>query len=1025
MKKISLICFCLLSIPLLSRAQTAIVQGKVQDADGEGLPGVTIIIKDAGSGTVTDMDGQYKLEIENAQSAVLLFSFVGYETKEVPVNAQSKIDVIMNEQLMELGEVIVTAMNIRQDKRVLNYAIQDVKAKDITESQQQNIVNSLQGKIAGVVVTSSSGSPGSSSSIMIRGGSSVSENRSNEPLFIIDGIIMNNSSYNGSGNAAMDINPDDIESMSVLKGPAAAALYGIGAGNGAIIITTKSGKSGKIQVNFGSTIALDIKNKTHEVQNKYGRGTNGIYDYETTRMYGPAYVSTDAVYDNLGEFFQTGVQQKYDLSLSGGSEKSSYYVSVSNNNQTGIIPGETYNRFNYLLKGSIKLRDNMKVVASSNNIISNNVRGGSGSMITAYRWPTDDNMKDYLNPDGTRKYVLGDSIQNIWNNPENPYWALENNLPEYKKTRNISNLTFDWDIIEPLKLTYRVGVDQSNRYYRRVVVPKSTGSRANYYGKINESELSFKQYTTSLNITFSKTLNDAWNVYALAGTMVDMMESRDVRYSAVNFLLPVQASVNNSNQADRRISQETKRRRRAGVYGEARLAYKGIASIGVTARNDWTSTIDPSQFSFFYPSVSAGFVFTELMGSSLSSVLSYGKLRANWARSGQDADPEVLHPKLVKSETIGEGYLYHYQAGNRYLVPEFLESREYGINLVLFEGMFDLDLAHYVTKSSDMIITTRVSPASGFILQTFNSGDIENKGWEAVLNAKVKRAGDLKWNASFNFARNRSSLVKLPTFISRYPITRGLIVGAARPATLLNEPLYGIEGVSYLRDKDGNIVIGENGYPRRGQYTLDENGDYVVKSDGTFDYSFPYVAMGNREPDWTVGVTNSFEYKRLGLSFLIDIKKGGDVVNATAVDMYRRGTHKSLEKLRNTSMVFKGVVETSDGFVPNRKEVVLNESYFRNNYSAIGENIVEDGSWVKLRYVALSYDLSDFSKALGINTLRATLTGRNLFMLTRYSGGDPENDYGGSSVGGGGTIGLDYYNVPTTRGVTFSLKATF
>ncbi len=1005
-------------------SQNVAIQGKVIDkALQTGLPGVYVLVKGTEEGTVTDIDGNYKLSVPNAGDQTLVFSYIGYANQEILIGSQTEINVELEEDLVQLGEVIVTSFNIKQDKRDLNYAAQAIKSEEITETQQQNIVNSLQGKIAGVQVTSSSGSPGSSSSIIIRGGTSISEGRSNEPLFVIDGIIMDNSTFEGSGNRAMDINPDDIESMTILKGPSAAALYGIGAGNGAIIITTKSGKKGKVQVRFGTTVAFDQKFKTHEVQTTYGRGIRGVADDETSLMWGPAYSPSSQTFNNIDDFFQTGVQQKYDLSVSGGSEKSTFFLSVSDNYQTGIVPGEKYNRFNFLLKGTTKIADNLAVTASVNSTFSKNVRGGSGSMFNVFTWPTDDNMSEYLNPDGSKRWLLP-TRDPIYFNKENPYWVINNNLPEYDIKRSISQVFFDWDILEPLKLTYRLGMDQSNQYFRRARVPESSGSASNYAGTISESELSKQRLTSTLIASYSKMLNSTWDLYAMAGFNVDMASSRSIKTFGSDFLLPNLISINNVEIFERPIQSTGKRRILSG-FGEVRLDYKGIASIGITGRKDWTSTIAPGRNSFFYPSFTAGFVFTELLDGAFDDVLSFGKIRASWAQSGQDAPIERLSVVLTQYDGLGGGYKNHHSAGNPNLKPEFIQSLELGLNLALYNGRLNVDISYYDTKALDMIINNRISTASGFIIQTFNTGDMQNKGFEIVLDSKILTEGEFKWGASLNFSRNRSALSNLPAYISRLPVTSGQIINEARPIALKNEPLYAIEGTPYLRNENGNIVIDDNGYPRWGTYAKDENGEFILNTDGTRKVSQEKVYLGNREPDFLLGITNTLSYKQFSLSFLFDIRKGGDVINATSSFMMSSGVHKLLDEERNKSYTFNGEVETLDGFVINNQEVVLDDDYFRFGYRAVGENFVEDGSWVKLRYIALTYDMSNIAEKIAMQNLLLTITGRNLFMLSTYSGGDPENDFNGSAVGGAGTVGLDYFNVPTTQGITFSLRATF
>ncbi|MEQ8240643.1 MAG: TonB-dependent receptor [Cyclobacteriaceae bacterium] len=740
-------------------------------------------------------------------------------------------------------------------------------------------------------------------------------------------------------------------------------------------------------------------------------------------MWGPAYLPGDQTFNNIDDFFQTGVQQKYDLSIKGGNEKSTYYLSASNNNQTGIVPEEDYNRFNLLLKGSTKITDNLTVSSSVNSIFSTNRRGGAGSMQSVYTWPTDNEMANYLRPNGTRIPLI-EGLDNDFDNRENPYWDLKNNLPEYEINRTISQVFFDWDITQAIKATYRIGMDRSNQYFKQVVKAGSFGSRTRFEGTTRESEQESENITSTFNLSYSKMIGNDWNIYALFGSNIDVRSTRSINYSGRRFLLPSLTSINNVEIPDIPVQEYTERRV-IGNYFDTKIDYKGIVSLGITGRQDWTSTIRPGENSFFYPSVTGGFVFSELLPQSITNFLSFGKLRASWAESGQDANPESLDVVLEQYPGIGNGYKHDFYAGNEFLIPESLVSYEFGGHLTFLNGRFDLDMAYYSTEARDMIINSRISTASGWVIQTFNSGNTENKGIELVLEADILKGGDLTWTASANFARNRSKLSKLPSFISRYPVTSGQIINEARPQGILGQPLYAIEGDPYLRNENGNVVIDEDGFPRVGTYVTDENGEYVLNSDGTRLVSQEKVYLGNREPDWLMGITNEFRYKDFSLSFLVDIRKGGDIINATASRLMALGLHESLNEDRNRVMVFKGEVETEEGFVPNTEQIVLDDSYFQFRYRQAGENFVEDGSWVRLRYVALTYDMSRIAKNWGMGGLNFTVTGRNLFILTNYSGGDPEKDFQGSAVGGPGTVGLDNFNVPTTQGITFSLRATF
>ncbi len=1000
------------------------ISGIVKDAgNDETLPGVAIYLKNKrGVGTVTDLDGKYTMTIPaDVSQPVIIFKYIGYITKEINVENKTVVNVNLEVNSEEIDEVIVTSFAIKRSRKALNYAVQDIKGDDLADSKEQNLVNALQGKIAGVQITATSGSPGASSQILIRGANSVNADSNNQPLFIVDGLPIDNSASFGGGNRAMDINPDDVESMVVLKGPAASALYGVEAANGAIIITTKSGKSGKTVIDFSANLGFSQALRTPDRQDKYMQGTSGYYDDQIISSWGPVFPSNTTKYDNVNNFLTEGITQKYNLSVSGGSEKSNFLISGNYTDITGILPGERYLRYGALLKGEIVVSSKLKVQGSSNLIFSENDRTPFGFMSSMYRWPSNMDMSVSENPDGSKKWLIpaAEGEEYTKNYLENPNWWVDYNLRGDNIFRNISQVGLSWDIFPGLNLTYRLGNDVTKLHYKSIVSPQSAGSKTSYEGYISESERFTQKANSTFLINYNTRITDKLNVAVLAGNNIQMEQARVTTILAEKYKNPDLNSINNMENFT--PSQYTVQRRVVGVYGDLKIDYADMLFLSFTGRNDWSSTLPVAENSFFYPSVTAGLIASELFESN---IFSYVKIRGNWAKVGKDAPAKRLYPVLEPSQVIGGGFKYDYYAGNPNLKPETTVSWETGFNMRLLNGLTTIDLTYYQMRSNDQIIQSRVSTASGWVMQVFNAGSIENKGVELFIKQKIISGQSFEWNINLNYSFNRSKLFELPSFVSRYPVTQGQVISALKPTSMLNSPLLAVSGTQYLRNKEGQLVTDEYGNPRVGTYILDENGDYVADTDGSYKVDQQQVYLGNREPDALIGITNKFSYRNLDFSFLLDFRKGGDVINATNAVMTSSGISEIVGEHRNEKILINGVVESPDGgFVPNENIITANQSFFYN-YIGVGENFIEDASWMRLRNVSIGYRVP-VGKINGVSGLKISLTGNNLLLFTKYSGGDPETNYGGSGVGGSGTTGLDYFNTPSVRSISLNIKASF
>jgi TonB-linked SusC/RagA family outer membrane protein len=999
------------------------ISGKVTSVNG-ALPGVNVLVKGTSTGVITDAVGHYT--IQASSDNVLVFSFIGYLTKEVPVGNVTKLDVVLEEDIKNLGEVVVTAFGVKQERKALSYSVQEVKAKDIVESQQPNIVNALQGKVAGVQITNSGGAPGASSLILIRGGTSLSGN--NQPLFVVDGIPIDNTTNVTQGtnltaqsapasNRGIDLNPEEIESISVLKGPAAAALYGLRAASGVVVITTKKGTSGKPRISYSNSFSFDEANKLPEQQSTYKQGDKGVFKPEAVTSWGPAFVSGEPIYDNFKDFFQTGFSQKHDLSVSGGTDKSTFFASASHFDQKGIVKNTNFTRNSFRLAAETKIGEKLRVSGSANYIKTDRdyvlqgqglaetssaetARAG-GVIAAALAWPRNDDMRTYLNSDGTQRTIIGN---------DNPYWSVKNNPLSNDVNRLLTVGSVVYDPFKFLNITYRLGTDYFTDNFSSL---RSPGTRiaAESRGAISQATLNKQITTSTLLVTGKTTFARHFNVSLTLGHNAESAKGKSTTWYGRNFIAANITSVNNVEQKDRTVSEAASMRRIVGVFGDFSLDWKKIAFLNVRGRNDWSSTLPVKDRSFFYPAVGVSVLITDLlseMGISRGSnqVLSFGKVRATWARVGKDAPPHILSTTLsaaTNTITIApRGYISNVGSffGNPALKPEFTNSIEVGAEVRFLDNRIGLDASYYNMTSDNQILVTRTPPSSSTFLAYLNGGSISNKGFELILNAGVIRNAAFSWTVDLNWSTSKSVVKSLPGSLDRVELSDASSVNAvAQGAAFLNGSLFAINGNVWERNAAGQLLLNKNGYPQTAALLSN---------------------IGDRNPDWIGGITNTFTYKGLSLSFLWDVRKGGQVYNATENFLVQTGqSNKTLN--RGQSIIFDGIIETT-GEV-NTKSVVLDQAYYQSIYVRNGYDFVEDGSWLRLRYATLNYTLPvKVVEKTPLSNVQVFVTGRNLLLFTPYSGMDPEVTSGGAGVGGGGSFGMDNMGVPATRGIDMGLK---
>lgn len=1023
-KQLFLLLFSLLAIAAQARVVTGVV---TQASDGDVVIGASVQVKGVKGGAATDIDGKYSINVPD-DNAVLVFSFVGLKTKEVKVGNRSVVDVVLDENSQLLEEVVVTAMGQSQAKSKLNFGVQELKSDEVVAGQSTNFVNSLQGKIAGVQVSTAGGSPNSASQIVIRAISSINPAQNNEPLFVIDGMPVR-----GAASSAADINPNDIESMSVLKGAAASALYGQEGANGVIIITTKSGKDGKVTVTANGGWEISNVARTPKIQDTFIGGSNGFTTPNGTGGWGPRRTEDDPYYDNLGDFLGTGFMQKYDLSISGGNEKYSAYASANFMDNQGVVPKDYKKRLGVFVKGEFNPSNTVKIMLST-NFINNTARGFGNSMSTIYGWAINRNMSDYKLPNGMPNWGCRYDDWDILTEDQrlgatlSPYYGRYMDKSQTEGSRVIINGSIQWEPIKNLTFTGKVAYDKGWSSYESMTKPRYTmdefeggavsdalketlhGRMGTYVFQPSRSE---RLTVQGLGNYYWK-INEDFNLNFFVGAEYSETKGLSGNFGGKHFVMDGDFySFNNLDSeyftvgtGDYQLQLNHSERNKYGYFGEIRFDYKNVIQVSATGRVDGSSTLKQADPTYFYPSFTGGVIFSELLGIQ-SNVFSYGKIRGNWAKVGKDALANQFSDNYKQWPTFPDGGFGVDPAASKaiHLEPEMTSSWEIGADLRFFNNRTRLDVAYYNTTVDNQIVTVRVSPASGTILQTRNEGSIENKGLEATLNQDIIVSKDFNWSAIVNFSYNRGKVKSLPENVSEL---QGGQYGDIFASACLGGSTTGVSGIDYQRAPDGSVLIDAKGYP----IVSPAKGNYI----------------GNREPDCLIGLGSNVSWKNLSLSFLFDGRVGGDVVNITGRSLISNGMDARLAKYRNHKVVFNGVVDNGDGtYSKNTTPVILDQQTVNNYVYNVSSNFIEDGSYVRLSYVTLAYDFSDLMKRLGsknpVKGLKCSLTGRNLFLLTKYSGADPQ--VMPSAANGTGAMGIDNYSVPSLRSFNFNLNVTF
>ncbi|MBH8558501.1 SusC/RagA family TonB-linked outer membrane protein [Hymenobacter negativus] len=1010
--------------------------------DQSPLPGVTVLVKGTTTGSTTGSDGRYS--VAAAPGAVLVFSFIGYSPQERTVGTDGTVNVALKESTTGLDEVVVTAYNIAQNKRELVTAVQEVKSKDIIDSRQTNVVNALQGKVAGVNITSSGGAPGEGASIVIRGGTSLDGD--NQPLFVIDGMIMDNGSFQesaapgagsqfngllgrsvGAANRAGDLNPEDIASITVLKGPAAAALYGLRAAGGAVVITTKKGNSGRTTLNVRSQVSVDEVNRLPKMQDQYGQGSGGVFDGTTRVSFGPRFTPGQPVYDNLANFYRKGYTYQNFLNMSGGSDKATFFVSASNLTQSGVTPQSKYDKTTVRLSGTAEISPRLSVSGSAQYLTSGGERpiqgpglfGSSGGyLLSLLNWPRGDDARNYLNPDGTRRRLL--ALGNGTDaDADNPYFTVEKNPQTDRTNRFIGNVQLSFKAAKWLTLSHNIGTDL---YTSRNTSVRAVGTSqvGNQNGGLAETVDQFRLITATSLATFTHDFSSNFGGTFILGNTIEENKDQAVDYIGLIFQNPGFVGLNNT--VNRSALQRDNTRHLIGNFARLSVSAFNQLFVELQARYDQSSTLPrPDQNKiygkgFLYGSAGLGYEFTKALGLEQNNVLNYGKVRASVAEVGKDTQPYRIQAALAQNTYIGGGFRNDFFGSNPNLKPERTRTYEAGINLQFLKNRLGLDFNYYYSRTTDQIIAPRVSQAAGFILQYINGGIVTNEGQEVALTGTPVKSKDFSWDIIANFYHNTNRVEELP-----YPLTvvfqsDAFITDVHEGGAFPGRAISSVGATDFVRVTDpsspyyNQVIVGSTGYP-----SVNPNLLYA----------------GNRAPRFTTQLTNTFTYKGLSLAALFDFRVGGKVINGN--DWYQTGVGTSQRTAdRYKQVVFDGVVASKDAsgntvYTPNTRPVELTQTYYTSILGRVGTAFIEDGSWARLRYATLSYALPAnlLSPTKFIKGVELSVTGRNLILLTGYTGADPETSAAGAGVRGGGSNGFDFGNVPATRGVDMAVRVNF
>ena len=1025
-------CLALFVAATTASAQTAI-SGTVTDAEtGDPLAGVNVIVGNPPVGTSTDIAGFYEITAP-AGADSLVFSFIGYERLAVAIGGRTEIDVALASGAV-LGDVVVTALGIERQERELGYAVQRIDAADLPETESGNIVAALSGRVAGAQVTDAGGAPGQGARIILRGVTSLEPDGDNQPLFVVDGIPIDNSTNSGAegfdsrgfSNRAVDLNPNDIESINVLKGASATALYGLRAANGAIIITTKSGRTGAPRINVTSSVSAEQVNRFPDLQQVYAQGFGGVYDPNSFwTAWGATVESARAtnpdlqIYNNFENAYQTGATLDNNISFSGGTDQATFYGSLSNLTSDGVLPFSDWGRTSVRLSGALRPSSVVQFGGTLNYVNS----GGDRVFADRFNerliyWAQTVDVNDYINENGTMRGYYGTDFTS----GTSPLYDARYATYTDDVNRLIGSLNLDVTPADWLSVSYRGGVDTygDNRFQTTRGPLGFEGENAlSSTGNVGETRIFSRDLTSTLNATARQRFGAVGAELLVGNDIFDRYSDQLFTFGS-DLAIPDLFRFNNVSQLS--SSFFIRQQRLVGLYSALKLDYDETVYLELTGRNDWSSTLPEAERSFFYPSASLSYVFTEQVNPG--GFFDYGKLRISVAEVGKDTAPYRLSRTYAAPGAFplnGQtGFTLDPFLGSADLKPERTRSFEVGTDFRFLGGRGRLDATYYNATSRDQIINVPISNATGFSRIVLNAGSIRNEGLELQLGGALVETPEFGWDVTLNFATNRNTVVSIRDGVDEIFLggSFGYVGSGAELRLIPGQPYGALYGRSYQRyyapgEEDDGI-------------TLNEDAPLLIGADG-----FPVIdttprILGNMTPDWTGGVLNRIRFRNFEISALVDASVGGDKYNQFNNFFAAFGLAEYTLDREDTT-VFEGV--TADG-QPNAKEVFIGQGigpdgvdytagYYRNTYRRSTENSVFDASYVKLRNISLAFTLPTRLVApIGVGRARLVGAASNIILWTPYPDWDPEV----TSSGTGNTQGFSGLAHPGVSSYTLTLE---
>lgn len=1000
------------------------VRGTVTSSDGEPIIGANVIELGSNNGTATDLDGNYLLKV--GPNAILEFTYTGYVSQKFTVGVQTIINVTLLEGVA-LSEMVVTALGISREKKSLTYAAQTIQGGQLTQVRDANFVNTLQGKVAGLVVTNASSGVGGATRVILRGNRSIQS--SNNALFVVDGVPVDNSTpgqvgndfggYNGSDGVA-NINPDDIESINVLKGAAASVLYGSRAANGVILITTKKGSAGAISVDVNSGAQFDAPLTLPNLQNEYGQGNGGVFGARSSASWGPK-MNIQPLTDwtgktqnmvpqpnNVSDFFQIGTSFNNSVGIKGGSEKVQSYFSFTNNQVSGIVPGNTLDRNTLNLRISANLSKKFSTdakVTYVNQMLNNKLRSGeeSSEVMNLYKTPRsirNEDMQNYESEAGVPTYWTSSSVY------MNPYWTINRTSANEERTRTTSLVSATYRINDDMKILARVSLDQyidrgENTFYDNTLLFAWLGGTFQKYFR------QVKERNSELLLIGNKKLNSKVKLSYTFG-IADVARQSDFTQTSANGLL-VPNKFDLGFARNLAVGTGFVERDLQSVFGSVQVSLNDYLYFDLTARNDWSSTL-PAPHSYFYPSLGLTTVLSDII--ELPNFITFAKLRGSYTRVGNDAAPYLLTQTYSFSQGGSGGFINRdgtQAIGD--LKPELTTSLEFGFDGRFFDNRLGLDVTFYKTNSVNQVLILPLAPASGFSNQYINAGNIENAGVELTLTGSPIKKNDFTWDVTLNYARNINSIVSLHPDIKQTLLSSGY----GRTAGVLVK-----EGGAY-----GDLYT--EGWARTpsGQFIMDSAGKPVVSSSQEF--------LGNFNPKFTLGLNNAFSFGKISLNVLVDVRIGGVMTSGSDASLAFDGSSAYTTAYREGGWVIPGVTLSNNEYIPNTTPVNA-ETFWTtvsNGRYSWGQVFTYDATNVRIREAAVGYDFNINSQY--VKRAKLSIVARNLFFLakgnaivdipgipTRKMWFDPD-----VNLGAGNYQGVEYGTLPSARSIGLNLSVSF